>query len=181
MQNLDQKKDIGFRYDLEMLLLSTKILLKLTVYGFNKPYQCPEVMNFMASIFERIKTILELSKYFKFNFNYIIFHGLTWTCVISGLALGNADERCMVLTEKIALTMVKILSSVLESHPFSYADFVQITFQCCFFYCFTPEGHVLIFETMLIRWLNLLKAILLCQEYKLTDSSDHDGKSKQTK
>lgn len=63
LQNPEEKKDIGFRYDLEMLLLTTKILLKLTVYGFNKPYQSPEVMNFIASIFERVKTILQLSKY----------------------------------------------------------------------------------------------------------------------
>ncbi|XP_065222298.1 importin-11 [Planococcus citri] len=155
-KNPEQKKEIGFRFDLEMLQLTTKILLKLTVYGFNKPYQCPETINFIASIFERIKTILQLR-----------------------LALGTTDERCMVLVEKISLTMVKILSSVLEHHPFSYADFVQITFQYCFFYCFTAEGNALVFETILIRWLNLLKAILLCQEYKFPESGDLDERPKE--
>lgn len=90
--------------------------------------------------------------------------------------MGDTNERFMVLVEKNALTLVKILSSVLENHPFSYADFVQITFQYSFFYCFTVDGNNLIFETILIRWLNLLKAILLCQEYKTPENSQLDGK-----
>lgn len=85
--------------------------------------------------------------------------------------MNNTDERCRQIIEKHALTLVKTLSSVLEVHPLSYVEFVQITLQYSFFYCFTKEGYELVFDTILIRWLNLMKAILHCQEYRVTRSS----------
>lgn len=56
------RKSVKFRCDLEMALLSGKILSKLTVHGFNKADSSPEAMNFMKMIFERTKTLLQFSK-----------------------------------------------------------------------------------------------------------------------
>lgn len=86
--------------------------------------------------------------------------------LIIGLTLIDEDERCKNLIEKHSLTLIKVLFSVLENHPLSYVDFVLITLQHSFYYCFTDEGYKLLFDSILIRWLNLMKAILLCPEYK---------------
>lgn len=58
------RRNVKFRCDLEMALLSAKILSKLTVHGFIKADSSPEAMNFMKIIFERTKTLLQFSKCF---------------------------------------------------------------------------------------------------------------------
>ena len=51
-----------YKCDLEMSLLSAKILLKLTVFGYIKPHTSSHVVNFMANIFDRMKTLLQFSE-----------------------------------------------------------------------------------------------------------------------
>lgn len=88
----------------------------------------------------------------------------------SGRSATELDDHCRHFVEKHALTLIKVLSSVLDRHPFSYVDFIEITLQYSSFYSFTKEGHELLFDMLLIRWLNLMKAILQCPEYKVTKS-----------
>jgi hypothetical protein len=94
---------------------------------------------------------------------------------VAGLSLNDFDDQYRQIVEKHTLTLIKVLSSVLDTHPFSYVDFIEVTLQYSSFYCFTKEGHELLFDTLLIRWLNLMKAILQCPEYKVTKSLDGGG------
>lgn len=49
--------------NLEKALLTLRILRKLTVFGFYKPHENQDCMNFLNSIFERIKTISHCRKF----------------------------------------------------------------------------------------------------------------------
>lgn len=83
----------------------------------------------------------------------------------TGLTLGDVGDRCKELVEKHAITLIKVMFSMLEIHPLSYVDFIEITLQYSFYYCFTEEGSKLLFESILIRWLNLMETLLICREY----------------
>lgn len=85
--------------------------------------------------------------------------------VVVGLTFTTNEERYKELVEKQTLTLMKVLFSVLETQPFSYAELVAATLHYSFYFCFTAEGNELLFDTILIRWLNLMKAILICHEY----------------
>ena len=69
-----------------------------------------------------------------------------------------------MLSDIIHLT--KILLNVLDSHPFSYVDFIQPTLEFAIYYIFTPTGAQYIYERFTIQCFNLIKGILLCAEYK---------------
>lgn len=47
---------------LEKALLTLRILRKLTVYGFYKPNDNADCMNFMKAVFDRARTSLECRK-----------------------------------------------------------------------------------------------------------------------
>lgn len=68
--------------------------------------------------------------------------------------------------EKFIIHLTKILLAVLDTHPFSFIDFIQPTLEFTVYYIFTPAGINFIFERFTIQCFNLIKGILLCAEFK---------------
>lgn len=129
--------------DLEKALLTLRILRKLTIHGFYRPHQSQDCMNFLKVIFDRIRTSLECRKRFQMKHQYLL-----------------------ELIEKFIIHLTKILLSVLDSHPFTFVDFIQPTLELTTYYAFTSEGIEYVFERFVIQCFNLIKGILLCPEYR---------------
>lgn len=129
--------------DLEKALLTLRILRKLTIHGFYRPYQNEGCMSFLKVIFDRIRTSLECRKRLRMKGQYIF-----------------------ELSEKFIIHLTKILVSVLDSHPFTFVDFIQPTLELTVYYAFTPDGIEYVFERFVIQCFNLIKGILLCAEYR---------------
>lgn len=129
--------------NLEKALLTLRILRKLTVFGFYKPHQNPDCVTFLKLIFERARTALEYRKQLRGKGIYVL-------------------ELC----EKFIIHLTKILLNVLDTHPFSFVDFIQPTLEFAIYYIFTPAGAQYIYERFTIQCFNLIKGILLCVEYK---------------
>ncbi|XP_066994048.1 importin-11 [Anabrus simplex] len=128
---------------LEKALLSLRILRKLAVYGFKKPHESEDCRLFLNLVFDRAKTMLECRK-----------------------SLQTKGSSLVELCEKFIIHLTKVLIAVLEHHPFSYVDLIQPSLEFAVYYVFTPAGEPLLFERFIIQCLNLIKAILLCAEYK---------------
>ncbi|KAL1117813.1 hypothetical protein AAG570_004128 [Ranatra chinensis] len=125
---------------IEKALLSLKILEKLVVHGFKKPHESQDACLFLKVIFERAKAMLEIRTSLK----------------------GVLHE----LVEKYTIRLTNVLLSVLECHPFSFVDYVRPSLEFAVFYAFTPNGERYLFERFLIQCFNLIKALLLCVEYR---------------
>lgn len=61
--------------------------------------------------------------------------------------------------------MTKVLLALLENHPYSFVSFIQPSLNFIFTFIF-EEPTDLLFEKFIIQSLNLMKAIIVCQEYK---------------
>ena len=125
---------------LEKTILTLKILRKLIILGLKKPEETPDVMNFVSKLFEEAKTLLEVRK--------------------------SSPPHMTENLEKYCVLHQKIWYDLLENHPFSFVPHIStcLTFICSL--CFTPQGEGLMFQRFTIFSLNLLKAILLCMEYR---------------
>ncbi|XP_054710283.1 importin-11-like [Uloborus diversus] len=60
------------------------------------------------------------------------------------------------------------LHDVLEYQPFSFVQFIRPTLECSVTFCFNKDLQDRLFEKLIVHFLNLIKGILLCQEYKPT-------------
>lgn len=138
---------------LEKSLLLLRTLHNLTVYGFKKPHESTHVCNFLASIFEYTKTMLECRK-----------RAIKKHCGIEGS--GESNITMQELLKKKIVHLTKVLLAVLEYHPFSCIDLLRPTLEFTFYYVFTEEGEQYLFEKFLILCLNRLKAIFISPEYK---------------
>ncbi|XP_072393190.1 importin-11-like [Diabrotica undecimpunctata] len=133
--------------NLEKALLTLRILRKLSVFGFYKPHESESCMSFLKILFEKAKVVLQCRKQLKGKGIYVL-------------------ELC----EKFIIHLTKVLLSVLDTHPFSFIDFIQLSLEFTFFYLFTDEGINFVFERFVIQCFNLIKNILLCVEYKSVKS-----------
>ncbi|XP_076047855.1 importin beta11 [Oratosquilla oratoria] len=127
---------------LERSHLALKVLRKLVIHGFKKPHQCTDVVLFLESIFDRIKVLLTFRKQHE------------------------SDDHVKVMSEKYVMLLMKVLMDMLENFPFAYLKFIKPSLDLTTFYVFTPAGDGLLFERFIVQCLNLIKAILLCPEYK---------------
>ncbi|XP_066152603.1 importin-11 [Euwallacea fornicatus] len=128
---------------LEKALLTLRILRKLSIFGFFKPHTSKECMSFMQMIFPKAKSVMLCYKEMKSKGVYPL-------------------ETC----EKFIIHLTKVLLSMLDTHPFSFVDLIQPTLELCFYYLFTDEGIVFLFERFVIQCFNLIKNILLCAEFR---------------
>ena len=80
--------------------------------------------------------------------------------------INNRLQQLLESCEKLIIHLTKVLLSVLDTHPFSFIDFIQPTLSFTVFYVFTVEGSGYLFERFVIQCFNLIKGILLCNEYK---------------
>ncbi|XP_033230848.1 importin-11 isoform X2 [Belonocnema kinseyi] len=127
---------------LEKALLLLRILRKLVINGFHKPSESPDAMLFLNVIFERARTSLECRK----------------TLTSRGIHLDVCD--------KFIIQVTKVLIGILENHPFCFVELIPRSLEFSVFYCFTEAGQNLAFERFLIQSLNLMKTILLSNDYR---------------
>uniref|UniRef100_A0A0P4WDI7 Importin N-terminal domain-containing protein n=1 Tax=Scylla olivacea TaxID=85551 RepID=A0A0P4WDI7_SCYOL len=127
---------------LELSHLTLKILRKLVIHGFKKPEESEDAIMFLKSIFEQVKVMLTFRKQ------------------------NESNDHVKTISEKYIVLLTKVLRDMLEDYPFSYVQFIKPTLELAVFYVFTPNGDGLIFERFIVQCLNLIKAILLCPEYK---------------
>lgn len=168
---------------LEKALLALRILRKLTVHGFQKPHESEDAVTFINMVFDRAKTMLECSKFqfqiftsFKFCIHIVnILVQLTTFTVsvvfidVKSFVLGKQlpkKSNMVELIEKFVTHLTKVLMSVLETHPFSFIDFIQKTLEFTVYYTFMAGGQESLYERFKIQCLNLIKLIMLCVEYK---------------
>ncbi|XP_069360419.1 importin-11-like [Maniola hyperantus] len=134
---------------LEKALLCLRILRKLTVFGFKKPYECQDAVAFLNVVFDRAKTSLECRKLLKGRGIYPL-------------------ELC----EKFIIHLTKVALGVLSFHPLSYAPLIRPSLEFTLYYCFTEQGMLLTYERFTIQCLNIVKGILQCAEYKLPKGTE---------
>ncbi|KAK9880322.1 hypothetical protein WA026_010202 [Henosepilachna vigintioctopunctata] len=129
--------------NLEKALLTLKILRKLAVFGFYKPHENQHCMNFLKMIFEKAKVTLECRKQLRGKGLYIL-------------------ELC----EKYISHLTKVLISLLDIHPISFIHLIQQSLEFTMYYLFTNEGSQFLYERFTIHCFNIIKGIVLCDEYK---------------
>lgn len=69
------------------------------------------------------------------------------------------------LFEKYLVLHLKVLTDLLETHPFSFLPILQPSLEFICAICFNSEPGLL-FQRFTIFCLNLMKQVLLCVEYK---------------
>ncbi|XP_066986451.1 importin-11 [Macrobrachium rosenbergii] len=127
---------------LERSHLALKILRKLLIHGFKKPHESQDAITLLESVFDRIKILLTFRKQHESN------------------------DHVKTISEKYVVLLTKVLLDMLENFPFSYLQFIKPSLELTTYYVFTPAGDGLLFERFTVQCLNLIKAILLCPEYK---------------
>ncbi|CAB3374307.1 Hypothetical predicted protein [Cloeon dipterum] len=118
--------------------LALKILRQITVHGFKAPYEEAAVRSFLDSAIPRTRVLIEMRQ--------------------------NASDQAAI--QKLASLMLKLLSDILEHHPFSFGPLVASTLQLIDNLILNDSGCSLLFERAAVQLLNLLKGILLCSEFK---------------
>lgn len=127
---------------LERSHLALKILRKLVIHGFKKPEENEDAIMFIESIYDRVKVMLTFRKQHE------------------------SSEHVKTISEKYVVLLTKVLLDMLENFPFSYLQFIKPSLELTAYFVFTPVGDGFIFERFTVQCLNLIKAILLCPEYK---------------
>ncbi|GFS79489.1 importin-11 [Nephila pilipes] len=127
---------------LESSFLTLKILRNLMVNGFKDCSKETDAVTFLTLIFQQVGPFIECRSYLKDRTNLL--------------------EIC----EKYVVLLIKILRDVLEFQPFSYVQFIRPTLECSVTFCFNKSFEDRMFEKLIVQFLNLIKGILVCQEYK---------------
>lgn len=83
-----------------------------------------------------------------------------------GKQIKGKDTYLLEQCEKFIIHLTKVLLSVLDTHPFSFINFIQPSLEFTVYYLFTDEGINFLFERFIIQCFNLIKNILLCVEYR---------------
>ncbi|XP_037075925.1 importin-11-like [Pollicipes pollicipes] len=128
--------------NLERARLALKTLRRLTVHGCRRPHESADAQALLGAVFERCRQALELRR-----------------------SLQQAGQP-LALAEKYAVLHTKVLADTIENHPFSFVALIRPTLEFCAVYVFTERGEGLLFERFTIQCLNLIKAVLLCTEYR---------------
>ncbi|XP_036330133.1 importin-11-like isoform X2 [Rhagoletis pomonella] len=135
---------------LERALLTMRILRKLTVYGFPKPFKIECCMSFLELLFARLKQCLEC--------RYELQH------------LG-AEDQLVALMEKFILKQIKTLTEFQDMHSSSFARFVPEALEFCFEHVFYERARLIFSENVInfsnfaIHCINLMKGIMMCSAY----------------
>lgn len=154
MQNVEERV---IETNLEKALLLLRILRKLSVFGFLKPHTNKDCMTFIGMIFEKAKSSLICYKQMKTKGSYMI-------------------ETC----EKFIVHLTKVVISMLDTHPFSFIDFIKPSLELCLYYLFTDDGITFLFERLVIQFFNIIKAILLCAEYRASSKNSMANKDSES-
>lgn len=133
--------------NLEKAMMALRVLRKLTIYGFQKPAQSQKPMNFLKSIFERIKHLLE--------------------CRLRIKAAPFEYLPLLERHEKFTLKHMKTLTEFQEYQRLAFIDFAPQVLDTAFNYVFFEgsqfifDGNQLTMPNFVIHCLNLIKGYLL--------------------
>ncbi|XP_048394133.1 importin-11 isoform X1 [Stegostoma tigrinum] len=134
--------DVAAINSLERTSLSLKVLRKLTVHGFVEPHKNLEVMEFLNTVFERLKQFLECRRQV------------------------NPESTCSEKLEKTIILFTKVLLDFLDYHPFSFISLIQRSLEFAVSYIFTGAGEGVVFERFIVQCMNLIKMIVKNDAYK---------------
>ncbi|CAL8143654.1 unnamed protein product [Orchesella dallaii] len=118
---------------------SLKVLRILCVRGYKTPHESDSVKKFMFTVMQRAKETLEIR---------------------------STRQDTSTLLEKHIITMWKVVADLLEIHPLSFVPFLSTGLEFAAYFGFSEEGRALVFERVAIHSLNLMKAIILCTEFR---------------
>uniref|UniRef100_UPI00398E986B importin-11 isoform X2 n=1 Tax=Pristiophorus japonicus TaxID=55135 RepID=UPI00398E986B len=135
---------------LERTLLSLKVLRKLTVHGFMEPHKNLEVMEFLNTVFERLKQFLECRRRV------------------------NTENMCSEKLEKTIILFTKVLLDFLDYHPFSFISLIQRSLEFAVRYVFTGAGEGVAFERFIVQCMNLIKMIVKNDAYKPAKNTEEE-------
>ncbi|XP_069780591.1 importin-11 isoform X3 [Narcine bancroftii] len=135
---------------LERTLLSLKVLRKLTVHGFMEPHKNLEVMEFLNTVFERLKQFLECRR--RINTES--------TCS------EKLEKTIIEKLEKTIILFTKVLLDFLDYHAFSFISLIRQSLEFAVSYTFTNAGEGVVFERFIVQCMNLIKMIVKNDAYK---------------
>lgn len=130
---------------LEKSVLCTRMLRKLTIYGYSKPQNSPECLRFAEAIFDRLKLCLNC----RFELRQL-----------------NADEQLVALLEKLILKQMKTLLEFQDRHAVAFKNFVPIALQFTFDHVFHVSAYLIFtdniinFRQFAIHCINLMKGLM---------------------
>ncbi|XP_019623720.1 PREDICTED: importin-11-like [Branchiostoma belcheri] len=127
---------------LERCLLTLKVCRKLAVHGFTGAETMPDVMALLSATYPRIKSLLPLRKDF------------------------STHAQLKEKLEKLIILLTKVLLDMLEYHAVAFVPFIQPTLEFTVSYVFTETGEGMLFERFTVQCLNLVKAIIKCDNYR---------------
>lgn len=128
---------------LEKAILAMKVLRKALIHGLRKPRDNRDAMEFFVTVLDQIKPFLPFR---------------------------TLRPRLKDMFEKYIVLYLKIISDLLENHPFSFLPILKQTLTVVCSLCFTQQGEGLLFQRFIIFSFNIVKQVLLCAEYKLPKS-----------
>ncbi|XP_065567259.1 importin-11-like [Artemia franciscana] len=123
-------------------IICTKILRKLVVQGVREPLRDTRICRFAEVLFEKIKTLLEIRNFF---------------------LIGTQLDANM---KKLIINHVKIIADLLERSPLLFLPLITPSLNFVADYVFTVEGQRFCFQEFAVKLMNLMKALILCAEYK---------------
>lgn len=147
MQQTSQQQIQSMSISLEKATLSLKVLRKSIVHGLKVPHENVDAMRFLNMVPPLVGDVLKLR---------------------------NDYPQLREALEKYLVLFLKLLSDLLDNHPFSFLPVLKSSLDLICFSCFTAEGQKLVFQRFSIFALNLLKQTLLCVEYKPPKNPDHE-------
>ncbi|XP_071964409.1 importin-11-like isoform X2 [Antedon mediterranea] len=127
---------------LEPSQLSLKIAKKLMVHGMTEISEFPNALTTIEVVFQRLEQMLQIRRQIE-------------------------DYALKEKLEKKIIHLVKVLSVVQINHPVCFIRFIQRALTFTSTYVFTQAAENLNFERFIIECMNIMKAIVTCDEYKV--------------
>ena len=132
---------------LEKAHIAMKVLRKSIVHGMREPHKNQDVMLFLSTLLQQTRAVLEMRRRFQSSL------------------LQEPFEKYLVLH-------LKILTDLLECHPFSFLHTMKPALELICSLCFSQESAGLLFQRFTIYSLNIIKQVLLCMEYRTPKDLD---------
>jgi len=105
-----------------------------------------------------------------FSSTYPPFHCsiLKYLLFFVGGKLVEEGGAMVELIEKVTIHLTKILLSLLEMHPNSFLTFIGPSLSFSVSLILSPETEPLLFPRFVVQCFNIIKGVLLCDEYKVS-------------
>ncbi|XP_072166659.1 importin-11-like [Diadema setosum] len=135
---------------LELSTLALKVLRKQMVFGMSEPQKSQDAMMLLQLVFQRVRPFLEVR------------------------ASLPASHSLREKLEKMAILHTKVLIDSQESFPLAYVDFISSSLEFCVACVFSDDNQHLLFERFTVQSMNLIKAVVKCENYKVRAGPDEE-------